>query len=30
MALLNAKDLTLQYEQRKVVEGLSTEIPKVK
>ena len=30
MALLNAKDLTLQYEQRKVVEGLSTEIPEGK
>lgn len=30
MAILNAKDLTLQYEQRKVVEGLSTEIPEGK
>ena len=30
MAILNAKDLTLQYQQRKVVEGLSTEIPEGK
>ncbi|MFP3580255.1 ABC transporter ATP-binding protein [Arthrobacter sp. SIMBA_036] len=30
MARLNAKDLTLKYEHRKVVEGLSTEIPEGK
>ncbi|AFR30768.1 ABC transporter ATP-binding protein [Arthrobacter sp. Rue61a] len=30
MAILNAQDLTLQYEARKVVEGLSTEIPEGK
>jgi iron complex transport system ATP-binding protein len=30
MAVLNAKDLTLQYEQRRVVEELSTEIPEGK
>ena len=30
MAILNAKDLTLQYEARKVVEGLTTEIPEGK
>jgi iron complex transport system ATP-binding protein len=30
MAVLNAHNLTLQYEQRRVVEGLSTEIPEGK
>ncbi len=30
MAVLNAKDLTLQYDQRRVVEGLTTEIPEGK
>ena len=30
MAVLNAKDLTLQYDQRRVVEGLTAEIPEGK
>ncbi len=30
MAFLHAKDLTLQYDQRRVVEGLTTEIPEGK
>jgi iron complex transport system ATP-binding protein len=30
MAVLSAKDLTLQYEQRRVVQGLSVEIPEGK
>jgi iron complex transport system ATP-binding protein len=30
MAVLNAKDLTLQYDQRRVVEGLTAELPEGK
>lgn len=30
MAVLNAKDLTLQYDQRRVIEGLTAEIPEGK